>query len=44
MLVGETMSGKSSLLHSLGRAIAIVNEEKLQACIDLINPKAITIG
>ena len=43
MLVGETMSGKTQVMQTLGLALDKVNEER-SVKIDIINPKAVTIG
>jgi len=43
MLVGETMSGKTQIMQTLGSAVDKLNEER-SVKIDIINPKAVTIG
>ena len=43
MLVGECMSGKTQLSQTLASALDILNPDR-SVLIDVINPKAITIG
>jgi len=43
MLVGECMSGKTQLVQTLASALDILNPDR-SVFIDVINPKAITIG
>jgi len=43
MLVGETMSGKTSMIKTLSSALKIIHSPK-ETVVHHINPKAVSIG